>query len=161
MSVHVQHVQPQAMSTGYRQERSLLDTSGIFTTVATSQIQAFKRTLCRSSFASFNRKLSRASAYRFTQPRNVVYSLIPPDRRSNSAQMPQGVGVDHTPPRWEVEQLQTHCQDDPRNNQTRPRCPQTSNLPISHDTESSPQDILDNADRHICGHVVRIVKMHE
>jgi hypothetical protein len=75
--------------------------------------------------------------------------------------MPQSVGVDHSPPRREVEQLKTHCQNNPRNDQTRPRCPQASNLPVSHDTEPGPQDILHNTDRHVRCHVVRVVEMHE
>jgi hypothetical protein len=71
------------------------------------------------------------------------------------------MSVDHSPPRREVKQLQAHRQNDPSNDQTRPRCPQTSNLPVSHDTEPSPQDILYNADRHIRRHVVRIIEAHE
>jgi hypothetical protein len=75
--------------------------------------------------------------------------------------MPQSVGVDHSPPRREVEQLETHCEDNPRNNQTRPRCPQASNLPVSHDTEPGPQDVLYDTDRDVRCHVVRVVEVHK
>jgi hypothetical protein len=51
--------------------------------------QAFSLALCRSSFASFNKKLSRASATCFTQPdHNHDDSPVPPDRRANCSQMP-------------------------------------------------------------------------
>lgn len=75
--------------------------------------------------------------------------------------MPQGMSIDHSPPRREVEQLQTHRQNDPSNDQTRPRSPQTSNLPVSHDTKSSPQNILHNPDRHVRRHIVCIVEAHK
>ena len=75
--------------------------------------------------------------------------------------MPQGMSIDHYPPRREVEQLQTHRQNDPSNDQTRPRSPQTSNLPVSHDTKSSPQNILHNPDRHVRRHIVCIVEAHK
>jgi len=124
--------------------------------------QAFSRALCRSSFASFSKKLCHTLANHLAWlQQHIIYSLIPPDRRSNRAQMPQCVGIDHSPPRREVEQLQTHRQNNPRNDQTRPRCPQTSDLPVSHNTESSPQDILHNADRHVRCHIVGIVEAHE
>jgi hypothetical protein len=71
------------------------------------------------------------------------------------------MSIDHSPPRREVEQLQTHRQNNPRNDQTRPRSPQTSDLPVSHDTEPSPQNILHNPDRHVCRHVVRIIEAHK
>ncbi|KAI7277159.1 hypothetical protein KC335_g137 [Hortaea werneckii] len=43
--------------------------------------------------------------------------------------MPECVGIDHTPPRWEVEELQTHGKGDPCHNQTRPCCPEPADLP--------------------------------
>ena len=71
------------------------------------------------------------------------------------------MGIEHTPPRREIEQLETHCQYDPCNNQTGPSSPQTANLPVSHDTESCPHDVLNDAYSHICSHVVGVVEAHK
>lgn len=75
--------------------------------------------------------------------------------------MPQSVGIEHTPPRREVEQLETHCQNDPCNNQTGPSSPQTANLSVSHDTEPCPHDVLHNSHSHVCGHIVGVVEAHK
>lgn len=48
---------------------------------------------------------------------------VPPNRRANSAQMPQRVRIDHTLPRWEIEQLQTHREYNPEHNQPGPSSP--------------------------------------
>jgi hypothetical protein len=127
-----------------------------------SHNQAFNLALCRSSFASFNKKLSHASVNHLTQPQHSRgYSLIPPNCWSDSTQMPQSMGIEHTPPRREIEQLQTHRQYDPCNNQTGPSGPQTANLPVSHDTESCPQDVLNYTYSHVRSHVVSVVEAHK
>lgn len=71
------------------------------------------------------------------------------------------MSIEHTPPRGEIKQLETHCQNDPRNNQTRPSSPQTADLPVSHDTESRPQNVLNDAYSHVCSHVVGVVEAYK
>lgn len=75
--------------------------------------------------------------------------------------MPKRVSVEHSPPRREIKQLQTHRQNDPRDNQTGPRCPQTANFAVSLNTEPRPQNVLNNPNHHVRRHVVRVVKVHE
>jgi len=69
--------------------------------------------------------------------------------------------IEHTPPRREIEQLQAHRQYDPCDDQTGPSSPQTANLPISHDTESRPQDVLNDSYSHVRGHIVGVVEAYE
>ena len=67
--------------------------------------QAFSRTLCRSSCASLTKKLQRTSVHRSSDLRGTpvgeegANSLVPPNRRSDRAQMPQGMRIHHPPHR--------------------------------------------------------------
>ena len=71
------------------------------------------------------------------------------------------MGVHHSLPRRKVEQFQTHGQDDPSHNQTRPRGPQPTDFAEPLHREPGPQNILNDSYGDVCRHVVRVVETHE
>jgi hypothetical protein len=71
--------------------------------------------------------------------------------------MPQAVCINHTHPRWKVQQLQAHSQDDPCHTQTGPDRPGPANLLILNVTEATPECISHNSDSNIGGHVVCVI----
>lgn len=89
------------------------------------------------------------------------YSRVPPGGRDHGSQMPQTVGIDQPIPRREIQQFKTHGQDDPGHNHARPGCPGLGTLPVSYNTKASPQQVLDDANHHVCHHVVRVVPRPE
>jgi len=72
--------------------------------------------------------------------------------------MPQTVRIQHAPPGREIKQFQTHSQNDPRHNQTRPSRPHPLRPPIPHNTKVRPEQILHRADHHIRHHIIRIIE---
>src|SRR5271168_1749114 len=91
------------------------------------------------------------------QWKNTIDSLVPPDRRHDGAQMPQAVSINHAPERWEIEQLETHGQDYPCNNEPGPDGPCLVQLPIPPNAEPCPKHVLNDTHHYIGSHVVRIV----
>ena len=87
----------------------------------------------------------------------AYHVLIPPDGRSNSSQVPEAVGVDHTPDRRKVKQLQAHGQDNPGDNETRPDGPGLAHLLVAAEAEPRPQQVLHNANGNIGSHIIAIV----
>ena len=121
---------------------------------------AFSRALCMSSCASLMRKLENGQrCSKLLQCSR--HSLVPPDGRPNCSQMPQRMCVQHAPPRREVEEFQTHSQNDPGHNQTWPSGPDPAHFPKARDREPCPEYVLDHADRDVGGHVVGVVESDE
>jgi len=75
--------------------------------------------------------------------------------------MPKTVCINSTPPRREIEQFQTHGKDNPCDDQTRPCRPHALRLLVSADTEPTPDQVLNNADRDISSHIVGVVEAPE
>lgn len=88
-------------------------------------------------------------------------SPVPPKRREHCHQMPQAMRIDRTPPRREIKQLQAHGKDNPCDNHTRPSRPRSLRLLVSADTEPAPDDVLNNANDYVRGHVISIVETPE
>ena len=71
--------------------------------------------------------------------------------------MPQAVCINHTPDGGEVEQLQTHGQDDPSHDKPGPDSPCLVQLSISRYAKPRPEYVLDDTHNYIGCHVVRVV----
>jgi len=74
--------------------------------------------------------------------------------------MPQTVRIDAAQPRREVEQLHAHSKHNPRDRNTRVRCPNSPALAILAHTEPRPESILHHPADHVCRHVVRVVPVN-
>jgi len=91
----------------------------------------------------------------------IYYSLVEQHSRRDSAQMPQGMGIHHAQKRGEIQQLQTHSHEHPGHHQSRKQRPRAVALPPPLDAEPAPHRVLDDAARHVGGHVVPVVPPHQ
>ncbi|KFY23002.1 hypothetical protein V493_06164 [Pseudogymnoascus sp. VKM F-4281 (FW-2241)] len=64
-----------------------------------------------------------------------------------------------SPYRREIQQLQTHRNNDPRDNNSRPRRPHTLRLAIPRDGEPRPHRVLQDPRRDVRSHVIRVVPL--
>lgn len=65
--------------------------------------------------------------------------------------------IQTSPPRWKVQQLKAHRQQNPRNDKPRPHCPEPSALPVFLKAEPAPQTILHDPNDHVRRHVVCVI----
>ena len=129
--------------------------------LSTSRLEAHTAKIVR---CILNQEAITVSARAHTQnlsQRSREDLLIPPNSRSHSPQMPQSMRINHPTPGRKIKQLQTHSQNNPSNNQTRPSIPEPPRLPKPRDREPRPEDILRDAHEDVGGHIVCIIPMDE
>ncbi len=118
---------------------------------------------CNVFLGVSDEKASGAVSYKYQQDVEKKRSnlLVPQHGWQNRTQMPQAVRIHHTHPRREIQQLETHSQDNPGHAQTGPDRPRPPNPLILHVTEAAPEQVRHDANSDIGSHIVRVVPRPE